>query len=66
MCCCHQRHHSRHLECHHHSEPRGCGSHTMSCDEAGHQDAQKARQVLEHLQTRVQAVEERLATLEEA
>jgi len=68
MCCCchHHHHHSRHHQSHHHGEPCGCGSHGELREEARHEHAQKLRQVLEELQAKVQAVEERIAALEEA
>ena len=65
-CCCHQHHHNPHHQAHHHSQTCGCGSHSKPCDESGHEKAPKLKQVLEHLQTKVQAVEERIAALEES
>ena len=66
MCCCCHQHHNRHHRAHHHGEACGCGSHNEPCDETGHEKAQELKQVLEHLQTKVQAVEERIAALEES
>jgi hypothetical protein len=65
MCCCCCRHHHGHGRGHHRGEACGSGSHGESCEETVHKGAGELKEVLEHLRARLQAVEERIAALEE-
>ena len=59
MCCCCNQHR------HHAHGGRECGSHHQKCGEKGHPET-NLHQVLQNLQDRVQAVEEQLASEQEA
>ena len=64
MCCCNQ-HHGHYARGHHSHGLCGCSSHRQACGEKGHSET-NFHQVLQDLQARVQAVEEQLASEQEA